>query len=66
MIAYILILVGVLMRFLPHAPNFVPVAAIAVFAGAYLNKRIAVLVPLAIIVISDLSGAGPRQGTRPT
>ena len=54
MIAYILIAVGFLMRFLPHAPNFVPVAAIAVFAGVYLNKRIAMWVPLAIMMISDL------------
>ncbi len=54
MIVYILIIAGFLMRLLPHAPNFVPVAAIAVFAGAYLNKRMAMWVPLAIMMVSDL------------
>ena len=38
MIAYILIALGFLMRLVPHVPNTVPVAAIAIFAGAYLNK----------------------------
>ena len=54
MIAYILILVGLLARLIPHVPNFVPVAAIALFAGAYLNKKYALWVPLLIMVLSDL------------
>ena len=54
MIAYILIIVGFLMRLLPHAANTAPIAAIAIFAGAYLDKRIAPWVPLAIMVITDL------------
>ncbi len=54
MIAYILIVVGFMMRLLPHAPNVVPVAAIAIFAGAYLNRKMVPWVPLAIMVISDL------------
>ncbi len=54
MIAYILIALGFLMRLAPHVPNTVPVAAIAIFAGAYLNKRQVPWVPLAIMVISDL------------
>ena len=54
MIVYFLILVGFLMRLIPHAPNFVPVVAISVFACAYLNKRIAVWIPLAIMALSDL------------
>ncbi|MFQ5952801.1 MAG: DUF6580 family putative transport protein [Candidatus Omnitrophota bacterium] len=54
MIAYMLIIFGFLMRLLPHAPNLVPVAAIALFAGAYLDKRIVPWVPLAIMVASDL------------
>jgi hypothetical protein len=54
MIAYILIIFGFLMRIVPHMPNFVPVAAIALFAGAYLDKRIVPWVPLAIMIASDL------------
>jgi len=54
MIAYILIIFGFLMRLLPHMPNMVPVAAIALFSGAYLNKKIVPWVPLAIMMASDL------------
>jgi len=54
MIAYILIILGFTMRLLPHSGNFVPVAAIAIFAGAYLDKRIVPWVPLAIMVLSDM------------
>ncbi|MGB2601091.1 MAG: DUF6580 family putative transport protein [Candidatus Omnitrophota bacterium] len=54
MIAYILILIGFLLRLVPHMPNMAPVAAIALFAGAYLDKRIVPWVPLAIMMISDL------------
>lgn len=54
MIAYILIVMGFMMRLAPHAPNMVPVAAIAIFAGSYLNKKAVPWVPLAIMVLSDL------------
>ena len=49
-----LILTGILLRFAPHAPNFTPVAAIALFSGAYLNKRAAILAPLLLMIISDI------------
>jgi len=54
MLVLSLILVGILLRFAPHAPNFTPVAAIALFSGAYLNKKHALIVPLLLMVISDL------------
>jgi ABC-type proline/glycine betaine transport system permease subunit len=54
MIAYILIAFGFLMRIVPHVHNFAPVAAIALFSGAYLDKRIVPWVPLAIMIASDL------------
>ncbi|MBD3425999.1 MAG: hypothetical protein GF409_02060 [Candidatus Omnitrophica bacterium] len=54
MVAYILILLGFLLRMLPHMPNMAPVAAIALFAGAYLDKRVVPWVPLAIMMVSDL------------
>jgi len=53
MLALSLIIAGILLRFAPHAPNFTPVAAIALFGGAYLNKKYAVLVPLVLMVASD-------------
>ncbi|MFH1665653.1 MAG: DUF6580 family putative transport protein [Candidatus Omnitrophota bacterium] len=54
MIAYILIVMGFMMRVLPHAPNVAPVAAIALFSGAYLNKKLVPWVPLIIMAASDL------------
>lgn len=44
---------GIILRLLPHFPNFAPVTAIALFGGAYLGKRAAVALPLATIIISD-------------
>lgn len=54
MLAIGLIITGILLRFAPHAPNFTPVAAIALFSGVYLNKKYSLLVPLAIMITSDL------------
>ncbi|MDD5348315.1 MAG: hypothetical protein PHT59_06865 [Candidatus Omnitrophica bacterium] len=55
MLALSLVIAGIALRFLPHAPNFTPVAAIALFGGAYLSDRkTALLVPLALMVASDL------------
>lgn len=49
-----LVLLGATLRMLPHPANFAPVAALAIFGGALLPKRSAVLVPLLIMIISDL------------
>ncbi len=54
MLALSLIIVGVLLRFVSHIPNFTPVAAIALFAGVYLNKKQALIVPLLLMVVSDI------------
>jgi hypothetical protein len=44
-----------ILRFLPHPPNFVPIAAIALFGGAYFtDKRLALLLPLSIMVFTDM------------
>lgn len=53
-IALILILIGVSLRLLPHPPNFAPIAAIALFGGAYLSRKIAIFLPMAAMVISDI------------
>ncbi|MBU0710218.1 MAG: hypothetical protein KKC42_02855 [Candidatus Omnitrophica bacterium] len=54
MLVILLILVGILLRFAPHAPNFTPVAAIALFAGAYLSKKHALIIPLVLMIVSDM------------
>jgi len=42
-------------RLLPHPPNFTPIAAIALFGGAsFYDRRVAFLVPLAAMLLSDL------------
>lgn len=54
MIYYLLILFGILTRFLPHLPNFTAVGAIALFSGYYSkNKKLALIVPLVIMFLSD-------------
>lgn len=54
MITYILILAGAIIRLLPHAPNFTPIGALALFGGAKLkNKYAAILAPVAIMAMTD-------------
>lgn len=53
MLAIVMILGGILLRLTPHIPNFAPISAVALFGGANLNKRFAILVPLLAVVISD-------------
>lgn len=48
-----LIVMAVTLRILPHPANFAPVAAIAIFGGAVLPRKLAIWVPLAAMVISD-------------
>jgi len=44
-----------MMRLLPHAPNFTPLAAIALFGGAHFDRRFAAFgVPLAAMLLSDI------------
>lgn len=51
--AYVIIFIGALLRVIPHAANFAPIGAIALFGGAYLNKKSAILVPLLAMILSD-------------
>lgn len=56
----ILALVGIILaaaaaRVLPHPPNFTPIAAMALFAGAHFqDKRLAFLAPLAAMLAADV------------
>lgn len=50
-----LIAICVIARCLPHAPNFAPVAAAALFAGFFFKRRaLAIAVPLLGMFLSDL------------
>lgn len=49
-----IILAAALTRLFPHAPNFTPIGAIALFAGAYISNRIlAFVIPALSLVVSD-------------
>ena len=50
----VIILFAVTLRLVPHPPNFAPIAAMALFGGAYLNRRYALVVPIAALLLSDL------------
>jgi hypothetical protein len=54
LIALALILFAVVSRVLPHPPNFAPIAAIALFSGAILPKRLALTLPLIAMIVSDI------------
>ncbi len=53
-ISLILISLGVACRLLPHAWNFTPIAAVALFAGVYLGRNYAVALPIITMLIGDL------------
>jgi hypothetical protein len=49
------VIAAAFMRLLPHWPNFTPVAAMALFGGAYINRKaFAILLPVSAMLISDL------------
>lgn len=52
-IALTIVASAVIMRLVPHIPNFAPVTAAALFGAAYLPKRYALITPLIIMAISD-------------
>jgi hypothetical protein len=49
------IFTGAMFRFIPHWPNFTPIASMALFGGAYLGrKHLAFIIPFAAMLLSDL------------
>jgi hypothetical protein len=50
----VLILFGVIVRLLPHEPNMTPITAIAFVGSLYLGKKWALVMPLLILLFSDL------------
>jgi len=52
--AYFFVLAAVILRLIPHLPNFAPIAALALFGGTYLNKKYALILPLTAMFISDI------------
>jgi hydrogenase/urease accessory protein HupE len=51
---FVLIVLAAASRLLPHPPNFAPVAAIGLYAGAYSSRRAGWIVPFVALLLSDL------------
>ena len=50
-----IIIAAAFFRLIPHPPNFAPIAAMALFGGAYFSKKwAAFLIPLAAMFVTDL------------
>lgn len=49
-----IILLAVMARLIPHAPNFAPIGGLALFSGSNFKNKIALLIPLSAMFISDV------------
>lgn len=49
-----IIVFAVSLRLIPHPANFAPIGALALFGGAYLNRKYALIVPILAMALSDL------------
>jgi len=54
MTIYLIILLAIITRFIPHMPNFAPITALAIFAAAYLPWKKAFGITFAARFISDI------------
>jgi len=45
---------GIISRIFPHAPNFTPIISITLLSGLYIKNKFIILVPILIMVLSDL------------
>ena len=50
-----LFVVGMLARLAPHPPNVTPLAALALFGGACLPRRWAIVLPVLAVALSDVA-----------
>lgn len=55
LILILFVFFAVLLRVLPHPPNFAPVTALALFSGVYFSNRyLAIIVPILAMTLSDI------------
>jgi hypothetical protein len=64
MLAYVLIVFGILMRLLPHVPDVTPLTGLALFGGVYLKRGQAIWLPIIALACSDLFLAPEPPVTR--
>src|SRR3989338_947253 len=51
---FVIIILAVVARLIPHAPNFAPIGGLALFSGANFKNKTALLIPLTAMFISDI------------
>lgn len=49
-----IIFLAVVARLIPHAPNFAPIGGLALFSGFHFKKKIALIIPLSAMFVSDI------------
>ncbi len=54
MVPVLILIVGILSRVVLHIPNFSPVYALALFSGVYLDKRLSLVLPVILLMATDL------------
>lgn len=54
MVPVLILTIGILSRIVLHIPNFSPVYALALFSGAYLDKRLSLVLPVILLMVTDL------------
>ena len=48
------VLLLIILRLMPHIPNFAPIGAATLLAGYYTSSRKAIILPIIVMLISDL------------
>src|SRR3989344_2662011 len=51
--SFLFVIFSIAARLLDHAPNFVPIGALALWTGVYLPKRYGIFLPIVAMVITD-------------
>ncbi len=54
MLAILILLAGIVARIITHDANFTPFLALILFGGVYLNRKLALLLPVALMMITDV------------
>lgn len=49
-----IVILAVVARLIPHAPNFAPIGALAIFSGAKVKNKLAWMIPISAMMISDI------------
>ena len=62
-IAIALTILSALGRLIPHPPNFTPIGASSLFAGARVNGWMAYLLPILVMAVTDPLVGGYTKGT---